>query len=81
MQSAGFLLLTHFPFLMNFAANLVYSTVLQLVMQFSLPTLVMYMAVTSLGEFLETSKAPVIVYSTAQLASYSLGATGSELSL
>ena len=31
--------------------------------------------------FLETSQAPAIVYSTVQLASYSLGATGSELSL
>ena len=30
---------------------------------------------------LETSQAPNIVYSTVQLASYSLGATGSELSL
>ena len=31
--------------------------------------------------FLETSQTPAIVYSTIQLASYSLGATGSELSL
>ena len=31
--------------------------------------------------FLETGQAPAIIYSTVQLASYSLGATGSELRL
>ena len=44
----------------------------------------LYESVVSLGgfqRFLETSQAPTIVYSTVQLASYSLGAKGSELTL